>query len=239
MGGAASLSRARARHATVDGALANERVTALAGVVLLALIVVEVVCAARLQALMTVHIAGGVALAGPLAVKLASTGYRFARYYLGAPAYRRRGPPVLVLRVLAPALVALTVVLVATGFGLLAVGPVAPGPLVFLHNVSALVWLPLVGVHAAAYVARLPELVAADLAPPPAVAALTGRLARLTVNGGALLLGLAAALLLLPAAAPWAALGASGEPVPAPLILGGVVTMVIVGLTRPRRWTGR
>ena len=35
----------------------------------------------------------GVLLIGPVALKLASTGYRFVRYYTSEPRYRRKGPP--------------------------------------------------------------------------------------------------------------------------------------------------
>ena len=34
----------------------------------------------------------GMVLIPPVALKLGSTGYRFARYYLGSPVYRAKGP---------------------------------------------------------------------------------------------------------------------------------------------------
>jgi hypothetical protein len=63
------------------GVIGNERLTALAGALLLALIAAELVTAAYLHALLSLHVFVGVLLAGPLAVKLASTGYRFVGYY--------------------------------------------------------------------------------------------------------------------------------------------------------------
>src|SRR5947208_3613748 len=69
-----------------SGVIGNERLTALAGAVLLVLIVVELVTVANLRAGLAVHVLIGVLLAGPLAVKLGSTGYRFLRYYTGSPA---------------------------------------------------------------------------------------------------------------------------------------------------------
>ena len=51
----------------------------------------------------------------PVALKLGSTGYRFARYYLGSPVYRAKGPPLLPLRLLAPVLVLTTLLVFATG----------------------------------------------------------------------------------------------------------------------------
>ena len=47
--------------------------------------------------------------------------WRFARYYTGAPAYRRKGPPPVLLRLLGPVVVILTLVLLFSGVGLLLV----------------------------------------------------------------------------------------------------------------------
>ena len=56
------------------GVAGNERLTALAGAVLLALIGAELVTISTIRALLSVHVFVGVLLAGPLAVKTASTG---------------------------------------------------------------------------------------------------------------------------------------------------------------------
>src|SRR2546423_8474917 len=102
-----------------SGVIGNERLTALAGAVLLVLIVVELVTVPNLRALLSVHVLVGVLLAGPLAVKLGSTGYRFLRYYTGSPAHVRKSPPRLALRVLAPLLPATTPVVIGSRIGLL------------------------------------------------------------------------------------------------------------------------
>jgi hypothetical protein len=96
----------------------------------------------------------------------------------------------------------MTLLLLVTGFGLLLTGPDAPEPLVFLRNVSALIWFPLITLHGVAYVRRLPGLIAEEwsLRSPLYV---SGRNLRLVLNGGAVLLGTIAAVLLLPTAAPW------------------------------------
>ena len=80
----------------------NERLTALAGAVLLVLLLVDIVSSASLHALLPIHIFVGVLLVGPLVVKIGSTSYRFLRYYSGSPAYVRRGPPRLPLRTRTP-----------------------------------------------------------------------------------------------------------------------------------------
>jgi hypothetical protein len=42
--------------------------------------------------LLTAHVFIGFALVPPTALKVGTTVYRFARYYAGSPAYRRKGP---------------------------------------------------------------------------------------------------------------------------------------------------
>ena len=112
---------------------ANRRLTAAARAALLAAIAAELATLANLGALLSVHVFVGVLMAGPLAVKLASTGWRFVRYYAGSPAYVREGPPPLALRMLAPLLVASTLAVVGTGFALVVTGPAHPVPFVALH----------------------------------------------------------------------------------------------------------
>src|SRR5438874_2894857 len=136
--------------------------TALAGAVLLVLILVELVSAAILRVLLSVHVLVGLLLAGPLAVKLGSTGYRFLGYYTKAPAFVHRGPPRLALRVMAPLLIATTLVVIGSGVGLVVTGPRSAGPLLPLHGFSVLVWLPLIAVHTFAHILRVPRLVADD-----------------------------------------------------------------------------
>ncbi len=73
----------------------------------------------------------GMLVIGPVALKLASTGYRVVRYYAGSRPYRGKGPPLTALRLLAPLLVVSTVAVFATGVVLLA-GSLAAGLLLAL-----------------------------------------------------------------------------------------------------------
>ena len=57
--------------------------------------------------MLNAHMFLGMLLLGPVALKMGSTGYRFVRYYTGADAYRRKGPPAIELRLLAPFVVVL------------------------------------------------------------------------------------------------------------------------------------
>src|SRR5436309_12548921 len=165
----------------------NERITALAGAVLLLLILVELVSAAILRTLLSIHVFVGVLLAGPLVVKLGSTGWRFLRYYTGSPTFVRRGPPHLALRVMAPLLIATTLVVIGSGIGLVVTGPRFAGPLLPLHGFSVLVWLPLIAIHTLAHIRRTPYLVANDWSNPSNRSLAPGRGLRFGMNLGALL----------------------------------------------------
>src|SRR4029077_18218967 len=59
------------------GVAGNERLTAWAGVVLLVLLAVELVTSVSLRSMMGLHVFIGVALVGPLVIKLGSVRYRF------------------------------------------------------------------------------------------------------------------------------------------------------------------
>ncbi len=74
-----------------------------------------------------------------MALKLASTGWRFLRYYTGNKPYRLEGPPRLLLRVLAPLLIASTLSLFGSGVVLIIVGH-GGGLLLSLHAASFAVW---------------------------------------------------------------------------------------------------
>ena len=213
----------------------NERLTALAGAVLLVLIVVELMTTAYLRAGLSAHVFVGVVLSGPLAVKIGSTFYRFLRYYTRSPAFVRRGPPRLALRVLAPLLIATTLVVIGSGIGLVMTGPRSAGPLLPLHGLSVLVWLPLIAIHVFAYLWRVPRLVADDWSKSSAEHA-PGRERRFGMNLGALMFGAIAAILLLPVAAPWITWSQTNGTIPAPMIVGMLVATLALLATRPLRW---
>lgn len=219
----------------LGGVLGNERLTALAGGILLVLIVVELVTTARLRTFMSAHVVVGMLLAGPLVVKLGSTGYRFARYYARSPAYVRRGPPHLALRVLGPLLVATTLVVVGSGIGLMVTGPDHAGPLLPLHGFSVLIFLPLMALHLVAHVLATPRLVVDEWSTATAALA-PGRGSRMGVNLGALVLGALGAILLLPTTTPWMAWSQTNGRVPAPVIVGTLLALVVLLAARPLRW---
>jgi hypothetical protein len=70
--------------------------------VLLVLLAAEGLTILRVRSLLSVHVLIGTVLVPPVLLKVGSTGHHLARYYLGSPAYRRKGPPPPVLRLLRP-----------------------------------------------------------------------------------------------------------------------------------------
>lgn len=131
----------------LGGSAANEQLTAIIAAVLLPLLVAEGATLLNIRALLTVHAFIGMLLVPVVALKLASAGWRMVRYYAGSEEYVLRGPPQLAIRlVVAPVLVASTVLLFATGVALLAVDE-TEGMLVGLHKASFVVWAGAVGIH--------------------------------------------------------------------------------------------
>jgi hypothetical protein len=182
------------------GTEGNARLTGLTGLVLLVLLAVEGVTILNIRPLLSVHVFVGLLLIPLVALKLAATGYRFLRYYTHAVEYVRKGPPLLLMRMLvAPVLVAATLVVFATGVALLAVGP-GGGIVLGLHQASFFVWLGAFGIHVLAYALRVPGLVAADWGRGSRT---SGAALRVGIVAFALLTGVTVALAVLPAAGPW------------------------------------
>ena len=158
----------------------NERLTAASGVVLFLLLAAEGVTILSIRQLLSPHIFIGMLLIPPVALKLGSVGWRFMRYYRGAPGYRRKGPPLLPLRLLAPVSVVSTVALFGTGIALIVRGP-GGGIVLGLHKASFVVWLVATGIHVLAYLPRVPRLAAGDWRPSTRLVGGGGR--RLIVAG--------------------------------------------------------
>ncbi|HKD33126.1 MAG TPA: hypothetical protein VKB73_06595 [Gaiellaceae bacterium] len=143
-----------------DQTAGNERLTATTATVLLLLVAVEGFTILSVGQMLSVHIVVGLLLIPPVALKLASTGYRFARYYLRDAAYVTKGPPHIAMRLLAPLLVVSTPTVLGTGVALLALGPDHHRDVVLgLHKASFLVWFALMSVHVLVYAPRLPRAV--------------------------------------------------------------------------------
>jgi len=173
------------------GSHGNEQLTAIAATLLLVLLAAEGATLLNLRSLLTVHAFVGMLLIPVVALKLASTGWRMMRYYLHGEEYVLRGPPHAVLRLLvAPVVVASTVVLFATGVALLVLDE-THGTIVGLHKASFAVWLGATTIH----------VLTRGLRVLPALRRrLPGAPLRLAAAGAALVAGLGVAMLTLPAA---------------------------------------
>lgn len=183
----------------------NERLTAWAGAVLFVMLAIEGVTILRIHDLIVAHMVVGMLLIGPIALKLASTGYRFIRYYTGSVTYRQQGPPRLLLRVLAPVLIVTTVSVFATGAALAFIGPEHRGWVLQLHKASFVLWIAVATVHVLAYVGRVPALLGRDLA-----LLRWDSMGRIALTVGAVVGGLALALATAHLAGPWMFRGGRG-----------------------------
>ena len=140
---------------TAGGTDGNERLTVLTGLLLIVLLAVLGVTIVWIGRLLWLHLFLGLLLIGPVVLKLLSTGYRFVRYYTASIAYRRKGPPPRVMRLLGPLVVLSTLVVFATGIGLLLLGPGSRQSMLLLHKASFIAWIALVAAHV---LGHLPEI---------------------------------------------------------------------------------
>jgi hypothetical protein len=144
------------------GVEANARLTGTVAAVLLVLLAAEGATVLRVRALLTAHVFIGMLLVPPVLLKVGSTGHRFVRYYAGSPAYRRKGPPRVLLRVLGPLVVLLTFSLFASGIALLFAGPGLRHDLLFLHKASFVLWFGVMTVHVLGHVLDTARLAPSD-----------------------------------------------------------------------------
>jgi hypothetical protein len=203
---AQTMPSRRRRPLLGGGTDGNERLTAIAGVLLLALFAVLGATIVRIGQLLWLHLFLGLLLIGPVALKLASTGYRFARYYLATAAYRMKGPPHPLLRVLAPILVVTTLAVFVTGVLLLVDGPGSRDQLLLWHKVSFIVWLMAMAPHVLGHLVELPPALRLSRnAGPTPTGGGAGRAIALAsaIAGGAVL-----AIVLLPDFSAWTAAAA-------------------------------
>lgn len=186
-----------------DGVAANARLTGALAVALLVLLAAEGATIPFIGQLLGPHIFIGVLLIPPVALKMASTGYRFARYYIHDVPYVAKGPPPPTLRILAPGVVLTTVVLFGSGVGLLIAGPPSQ-TLIFAHQLSFIAWVALMTLHVLGHLLEVPRLAMADWRRAgPHEARLAGAGFRALALAAAIGAGLALALLTFSMAQPW------------------------------------
>lgn len=114
--------RVEAATGRTGGPAGNRRLTAWAGLLLLALVLAELVTLLDVSGLIAWHVVLGVLIAGLTVIKTASTTWRMVRYYRGHPSYRAGGAPLTPLRILGPLVVVTAVGLLASGIALILLG---------------------------------------------------------------------------------------------------------------------
>jgi hypothetical protein len=152
------------RTSPTGGVESNARLTATTAVVLLVLLAAEGLTLLGIRRLLTVHVFVGMLLVPPILLKIGSTGWRFVRYYRGEPAYRRKGPPPTILRLLGPVVVILTVVMMASGVGLIGLPRSFRHSLLFVHKASFVLWFGAMTVHVLGHVVDTARLAPLDFA---------------------------------------------------------------------------
>jgi hypothetical protein len=191
-----------ARH-TDPGVEGNSRLTSVTGLLLIVLLAVEGLTILSIRGLITWHIFVGIALLGPVLLKTASTVYRFSGYYTGRPAYVRKGPPHVILRVLGPLVIITSLTVLGTGLGLLAVKPGHVGLLLLAHKASFILWIAFTTIHVLGHLREAAVASWHEVRPAPGDPAARRRF----VRGGAVVLslaiGLGAAAAITPHATAW------------------------------------
>jgi hypothetical protein len=185
----------------VGGTDGNERLTTLTGAILVVLLAIIGVTILRIRQLIDLHLFVGLLLLGPVALKLASTGYRFVRYYTRSAAYRDKGPPELPLRLIAPVVVLTTIAVFVSGIVLMFEGAGHRNPWLEIHKVSFILWVVFTGVHVLGHLPRVAALLVPSWKPPQ----IEGRGARAIAIASALVGGAVVAIVLIPHFSAWSA----------------------------------
>jgi hypothetical protein len=141
---------------------ANTRLTTSVAAVLLVLLAAEGFTVLRVGRLLTPHVFIGMLLVPPVLLKMGSTFWRFGRYYTGNEAYRRKGPPLALLRLLGPVVVILTAVVFGTGI-LLLLGPHSiRSQMLELHKLSFIAWFGAMTIHVLGHVVETARVAPRD-----------------------------------------------------------------------------
>lgn len=194
-----------ARHAAPSdsgGVEGNSRLTGSLALVLLVLLALEGVTILRITSLLTPHVFIGVLLIPPVLYKIATTSWRFVKYYRGDPAYRRKGPPPIGLRLLGPMVIVLTLTVLASGVGLVLLPVSVRAQLLFIHQASFVLWFGAMTIHVLGHLVET-----ARLAPLDWLARtrrqVSGASTRQWVIATSIVLGVLGALAITPYASGW------------------------------------
>jgi len=149
------------RDRGMAGVAGNEKLTAMTGSVLLIGFAAEGLTIIGVHRFLFLHFVIGFLLIGPVLLKIASTLYRFLRYYAGSQSYVRKGPPNPILRVLGPIVILTSVGVIGSGVMLGVLGPGRGGLWLFLHKGCFVLWFGAMTVHVLTHAPRLPAMLSA------------------------------------------------------------------------------
>lgn len=196
------LPPTHSRRRKRNGAEANARLTGSTAAVLLVLLALEGLTIVSIRSLLTPHVFIGMLLVPPVLLKMGATTWRFGQYYLGTPAYRRKGPPPAVLRLLGPVVVLLTLLVFVSGIALL-LGPVSwTSRLLLLHKASFVVWFGAMAVHVLGHLVETARLAPRDWLRRTR-RQVDGAGARQWALAASMAAGLVLAVVVVPYAGPW------------------------------------
>lgn len=184
------------------GVEGNSRLTASTGLVLSVLLLIEGFTILDVRGYITLHTIIGLALIGPVALKCATTIYRFVRYYTGHEKYVERGAPMLLLRILGPLVILSSLAVIGTGVALLVTHD-ASDTWLTLHQASFIVWVSLTGLHFLGHIYEAVVVTGREFRARRDDPAARGRIVRLGIVAASLVVGFALAAAFTPSASSW------------------------------------
>jgi hypothetical protein len=200
-----------ATHETDQGVEGNSRLTGTIGFLLLLLLFAEGLTILSIRGLITLHVFIGLILVPPIALKIVTTSYRFARYYTHSRPYVRRGPPHPLLRLIGPLIIVTTVVLLGSGIWLIRVSPENADLPLKVHQGSFIVWFGLTALHVIGHVRETFSLAFGDWRRARGRRSPRGRGVRAGAVAVALVAGVALGALVTPTATAWTNRGVHTE----------------------------
>jgi len=146
----------------VAGVEGNARLTAAIAAIIFILLAVEGVTILQVGPLLIPHVFIGVLMIPVVVLKIGTTTWRFAKYYLGDEEYRRKGAPPIILRMLGPVLIALTIIVLGSGIGLVLLPQNFRDQMFFFHKVSFILWFIAMTIHVLGHVVETATLAPRD-----------------------------------------------------------------------------
>ncbi len=183
----------------------------MTAIVLFVLLAAEGYTILRVRAYLTLHVVIGMILVPPVLLKIGSTSWRFARYYLGSPAYRRKGPPPLLLRLLGPIVVVLTLAVLGSGIALLLSPSSMRSELLLVHKATFILWLGAMAIHVLGHLVETLQVAPKDFYWRTR-SQVRGAGKRQWALVGSLVIGALLAVAVAPKVGPWIAEGQHGQP---------------------------